>query len=272
MDLRDIRSLLFVPGHRSDRFAKAAASGADAVCVDLEDAVAPADRPAAREALLRLLAQQPAAHRFGVRISAIDTSDGQRDLQALAEAAVAPAFVMLAKTESAAQLRALAAGLPVLPLIALVETATGLHAADDLARAHPQLQALMLGGADLAADLGCALAWEPLLYARSRLVAAAALAKLAIIDVPWLDVADPAGAEAETRRVAALGYTAKALIHPTQVAPVHAGLAPEPQALAHARRIVQAAQGTATAVLVDGRMVDRPVVLAAQRLLQRAGH
>lgn len=272
MDLRDIRSLLFVPGHRGDRFAKAAASGADVVCVDLEDAVAPADRAAARAQVLQFLAAQPAQHRFGLRINAVDTPDGERDLAALAQAQVAPAFVLVAKTESAAQLCRVAATAPASPLIALVETALGLLAADEIARAHPQLQALMLGGADLCADLGCSFAWEPLLYARSRLVAAAAQAKLATIDVPWLGVADAAGAEAEARRVAALGYSAKALIHPAQVAPVHAGLMPAAEAVESARRIVQAAAGSAAAVLVDGRMVDRPVVLAAERLLRRAGH
>lgn len=269
--LRDVRSLLFVPGNRPERYAKAGASGADTVCIDLEDAVPPTERTAARAAALTFLRAQAAGHGYGLRISRLACADGLRDLLAVAEASAAPAFVMLAKTESAAEIAIVAAHLPGVPLIALVESARGLQAAAGIAHAHPQLQALMFGGADLAADMGCAFAWEPLLLARATLVMAAASAGLAAIDVPWLDVADAEGAQAETRRAAALGCTGKALIHPAQVAPVHAGFSPAPEALAWAQRVVQATTADAAAMLVDGRLVDRPVVLAAQRLLRRAG-
>ncbi len=265
------RSLLFVPGHRADRFAKATASGADVVCIDLEDAVPPGERPAARLACLQFLAAQPAGHRCGVRISRLAAPDGLRDVLALADAGAKPAYVMLAKSESADELRLLAAHLPGLPLIALIESARGLTAAMAIASAHAQVQALMLGGVDLAAELGCDVAWEPLLFARSTLVTAAAASAIACIDVPWLDVADADGAREETVRIAALGFSGKSMIHPSQVAPVHAGFAPAPEALERARRVVAAAGVNDAAVLVDGRMVDRPVVLAAQRLLRRAG-
>jgi (S)-citramalyl-CoA lyase len=129
----------------------------------------------------------------------------------------------------------------------------------------------MLGGVDLCVELGCHFAWEPLLMARARLVAAAASAGLLTIDVPWLDVADSEGARAESARVAALGFAAKAVIHPSQVTPVHSGLAPAPEALARAQRIVAAAGADDAAVLLDGRLIDRPVVLAAAQLLRRAG-
>jgi citrate lyase beta subunit len=88
--------------------------------------------------------------------------------------------------------------------------------------------------------------------------------------MPWLDLDDAEGCRAETARVAALGYTAKSLIHPAQVAPVHAGLAPTPQALAQAQRVVDACAHEAGAQRLDGRLVDRPVLLAAQRLLRRS--
>ena len=272
--LRDIRSLLFVPAHQAARFAKAGAAGADVVCIDLEDAVPAAQRPQARAALLEFLSQQPAGHGYGVRISRLGCVDGLRDVLALHEAAAQPAFVMLAKTESAADIAQLASLLPGLPLVALIESARGLHAAAEVAAtraAHPALQALMFGGADLAADLGCEMAWEPLLHARSMLVAAAASAGLAAIDVPWLALEDDAGALAETQRAAALGFSAKALIHPSQVASVHAGLMPAPAAVARARRVMAAAADDDGALRLDGRLVDRPVVLAAQRLLRRAG-
>ena len=285
--LQAARSVLFVPAHRPDRYAKAGASGADRVCIDLEDAVPPAARAAARATLMAWLREQPSAHRYGVRINGLHTADGLRDLLALQEAAARPAFVMLAKAESANDMTLLAAQLPGLPLVALIESACGLRAAADIAAAHPRVQALMLGGADLAADLGCAFAWEPLQQARSALVVAAASVTaaavasatatatasrgLAVWDVPWLDIADAAGCQAETARAVALGFTAKAVIHPTQVAAVHAGLCPTSQALAQARQVVQAARDNAGAFMLDGRLVDRPVLLAAQRVLRLGG-
>ncbi len=272
-ELRHARSLLFVPAHRPERYAKAAASGTDVVCIDLEDAVPPDARPEARQAVIAWLQAQPAGHGFGVRVSRLGSTDGLRDVLALHDAGVQPAFVMLAKTESAAEVTLLGQLLPGLPLIALLESARGLHAACDIAAtasAGIGLQALMFGGADLAADLGCDFSWEALLQARCRLVAAAATQGLASIDVPWLDLGDAEGCRAETARVAALGYTAKSLIHPAQVTPVHAGLAPAPQALAQAQRVVDACAHEAGAQRLDGRLVDRPVLLAAQRLLRRS--
>ncbi len=273
------RSLLFVPADRPDRFAKAIATEADLVCIDLEDAVAPPARAQARREVLQFLAGLPAhsavASRVGVRISSLHTADGLRDVLVLQEAAAPAAFVMLAKTESPAQLALLAAQLPQWPQIALIESAQGLHQAAAIGLSAAQepalLQALMLGAVDLTVDLGCTLAWEPMLHARGALVAAAALAQLGCLDVPWLDIQDSEGARAEAARVAALGFSGKALIHPCQVGPVHAGLAPDDAALQRARRIVQSASADNSAIQLDGRLIDRPVVLAAQRLLRRAG-
>lgn len=270
--LRDARSLLFVPGDRPERYAKAEAAGADLVCIDLEDAVLPPQRAAARLAVLEHLRGRPPGHRSGVRVSAVDTADGLRDLLALADGGVRPAYVMVAKTGDAEHLRVAAALLPGVPLIALIESPGALADARRLAGACPAVQALMLGGADYCAELGAAFAWEPLLHARSALVAAAAAAGIASIDVPFIDLTDEAGLAAETQRVAALGMGAKSCIHPRQVAVVHAALRPSPAALAQAERIVEAARTAGTGALqVDGRLVDRPVVLAAERTLRRAG-
>jgi (S)-citramalyl-CoA lyase len=267
MQLIDARSLLFVPGDRPERFAKAAASGADLVCIDLEDAVAPAAREGARAHVVAFLASQAPGHHFGVRINSLDTADAKQDIAALKHSA--PAWLMLAKTEGAAQLELLALHLPGVPQMALLESATALLAASLIAQAQSPLAALMLGGADLAADLGCEMVWEPLLHARSMLVMAAASRQLAAFDVPCLDVPDLAGTQAETARVAALGFTGKAAIHPTQIAAIHAGLAPNAAALARAQRIVDAAQTNVGAQLLDGRMIDRPLLLSAQRVLRR---
>jgi citrate lyase subunit beta/citryl-CoA lyase/(S)-citramalyl-CoA lyase len=268
------RSLLFVPGSRPERFAKAEDATADLVCIDLEDAVAPMDRPAARRAAVEHLGARPSAHRTGLRVSRLSSADGLRDVLALAEAGARPAFVMLAKADSAEALRLLAAQLPGTPLIALIESPRGVAAAAEIAAAHPQVQALMLGGVDLCVELGARFGWEALLHARGALVQAAAAAGIGCIDVPFLDVADATGLAAETQRVAALGFGAKSCIHPQQVDVVHAALAPAPAELEQAARVVRAAGAAgadAAAVLLDGRLVDRPVVLAAQRLLARAG-
>lgn len=273
--LRTARSLLFVPGARPERFAKAEGTTADLVCIDLEDATPPPERPAARRAVIEHLASLPAGHRTGVRVSRLAAADGLRDVLALADAGAAPAFLMLAKADSAEALRLLAGHLNGTPLIALIESPRGVAAAREIAAAHPQVQALMLGGVDLSAELGARFGWEALLHARSALVHAAAEAGIVCIDVPWLDVADETGLLAETQRVAALGFSAKSCIHPQQVAAVHRALAPAETEIEQARRIVAAA-GTAgldaPAVLLDGRLIDRPVVLAAMRLLARAGH
>lgn len=265
------RSLLFVPGDRPERFAKAGAAGADLVCIDLEDAVAPALRAKARSEVKAFLKAQPVGHAFGVRINRLSSPDSLRDIAALQDAQESsPAFVMLAKAECAHELEFLANQLPGMPLIALIESPRGLSHAAEIG-AMPQVQALMLGGADLAAELGCDFAWEPLLAARQALVAAAARNGVGAIDVPWLDVTDAAGARAETERVAALGFSAKALIHPSQVEPVHAGLMPAEAVVLRARRVVQACADGTAAALLDGRLIDRPVLMAAQRVLRRAG-
>jgi len=270
LSMLSARSFLFVPGHQPARYAKAAAAQADMVCIDWEDAVPASDRPAARLATLGFLPGADPQARFGVRINSLHTADGLIDLLALREAPVPPAWVMLAKVESADTIEQAAELLPGMPFMALLESARGLQQAVAIAHAHPQLMALMLGGADLAADLRCDFAWEPLLHARCTLVAAAASAAVAVFDVPFLALDDPAGALVETRRVAALGFTGKAAVHPSQVAAIHQGMAPSAAALAQARRVVAAAADNTGAIRLDGRLVDRPVVLAAQRLLRRA--
>lgn len=270
--LADLRSLLFVPADRPERYARALASGADAVCIDLEDAVAASARPAARACVVAhfLSTAESVGPLCGLRINGLASRDGLRDIVALQDAGLRPGFVMLAKCEGASDMRLLAAQMPGVPLVALVESVAGLQAAPAIAAAHPSVQALLFGGADFSAQARCAMNWEALLLARSTLAHAAAQAGIACLDVPFLDITDPAGAQTEAARAAALGYTGKALIHPAQVAPVHAGFAPPPDAVERARRIVEAASGVAGAVQLDGRMIDRPVVLGAQRLLRRA--
>ena len=260
-----MRSLLFVPGSRPDRFAKALAAGADPVCVDLEDAVAPDGKADAREAVVGALR---AGDRVGVRVNSVRTEDGSADLTALA-GAPPPAFVMIPKSEDPGDIAAAIHAVDV-PVIALVETAEGLRNAWDIAAAEG-VSAVMFGGGDYAAELGIAMEFEALLFARSQIVAAAARARVPAIDVPWLDVSDPAGLKRETERVKALGYKAKACIHPAQLEIVNAVFTPSPDEIASAKAILQAleeAQGGAA--LLNGKLIEKPVALGARRTLEAA--
>lgn len=265
------RSLLFVPGHRPDRFEKALDSNADLVCIDLEDAVPVAQKADARSAVCEFLARcEPRVlERLVIRISAATSDEGRADLHALSSARL-PARLMLAKTENAEEI-AEAAGLLGQPVrwIALIESASGLLGMEAICR-DSVLDAVMFGGGDFAAQVGAEFAWEPLLWARSQMAVIAAAYRLPVIDVPFLDVRDPQGLESETRRVAALGFSAKAAIHPAQIDAIHRGFAPTAEALGQAREIVRAfEQAQGGAVVVDGRMVDQPIVDSARKLIAR---
>ncbi|HYD69817.1 itaconate degradation C-C-lyase RipC [Azospirillum sp.] len=268
------RSWLFTPATKADRFDRAAEAGADVLIIDLEDAVAPADKAGARTAALDWLAK-PADGRIGraLRVNAPTTAFGLEDLLALARSDARPDVVVIPKTESPDVLRLVDglladAGKPT-RLVALVESARGIANADAIAQATPRLEALFFGAADLAADLGAEVAWEPLLGARSRVVVAAAQAGIAVIDSPFFSITDEDGLAVEVRAAVRMGFTAKAAIHPKQVAAINAALTPTPDQVAQARRIlVENAKGVG---IVDGRMIDEAVARKARRVLAAAG-
>lgn len=265
------RSYLFVPGDRPERFDKAMASGADAVILDLEDAVAPPAKAAARKAVQAWLAT---ASRSGpqlvVRINAADTAEHAADVTACA--AAAPHAVMCPKAHDAGALSALAQRLgPHVALLPLIESAAGFEQAAAIARA-PQVQRLVFGSIDFQLDLGIEGEGEELLFFRSQLVLVSRLADLAApVDGVSTTLDDPAVLRADAQRARRLGFGAKLCIHPKQVAPVHAAFTPDAQQLDWARRVLAAAAAAGgAAVQLDGRMVDRPVILAAERVLARA--
>ena len=269
-----IRSLLFVPGNRPDRFHKALASEADLICIDLEDAVPLAEKDTAFSAVQSFLSTlEPAQrNRVVVRINPLSTQLGECELAGFS--ACPPAYLMLAKCQSTEEVeRAVRALQGRSKLIGLIESLSGLMQAAEIARSSKSLVALMFGGADLAAELGCDFSYEPLLLARCQLVQAAALAGVQLLDVPFVDLQDQEALQQETRQVRALGFTGKAAIHPKQVQLIHQALQPNSEQLVYARKVVAAAfSESAEAVLVvDGKMVDRPVVLTCQRILAYAG-
>lgn len=271
------RSVLFVPAVRPDRFAKAVATGADAVCVDLEDGVAFARKDEARGKALALLADRaPTRAEVVLRINEPESDPGERDIEALLASGVRPDALMVPKVGGPDTLRALerrlAPGLPGLPLVVQIETARGLAAVEAVAAASPRVAVLFFGAVDLSAELGCVIEWDALLHARSRVVAAAALAEVDAMDTPFMDVGAPSRLEEEARATRRLGFTGKAAIHPTQVPIIQAAFSPAPEAVAWARRIVAAYEANAGGVLlVDGKLVERPVIASARRILDAAG-
>jgi len=194
---------------------------------------------------------------------------------ALLAAAVRPDALMIPKVSGPDTIRALEArlapALEGLPLVVQIETARGLAAAEAIATASPNVAVLFFGAVDLSAELGCAIEWDALLYARSRVVAAAALAGVAAMDTPFMDVAATEQLGDEARAVRRLGFTGKAAIHPTQVSVIQAAFSPDADELAWARRVVEAYEANKGGVLlVDGKLVERPVIASAQRILATA--
>lgn len=261
------RSLLFVPGDRPERFAKAASSGADAVIIDLEDSVPAAHKARARAHVVDWLASNPVY----VRVGAAGTADFDADLAMLAGTR-APAAVVLPKAESPDQVEQVAArvGRDV-PVIALVESAAGLMRAAAIVD-HRSVGQLAFGNLDFAADCGITVRGPDeleLLATRSHLVWVSRAAGLpGPIDGVTADVTDDTAVEHDTTRAARLGFTGKLCVHPRQVDVVHRALRPSAQEIAWAERVLDSvSEGVA---VVDGSMVDRPVLLRAQWIRARA--
>lgn len=323
-----VRSILFVPGDRPDRYGKALSAGADAICIDLEDAVAPGAKAGARESVARFLArretpgptgaapahaaptgaapahaapahaaqtdatQTDAAPAHGrqplviVRVNDPGSDEGARDAASLAAGPPPDAF-MIPKVTTDAGIRDARRLLGDVPLIPIIETVRGLENVADIgaagpaiagpaiagpAAAAPAVAALIFGGFDLSVELGAEPEWEPLLYARSRVVHAAALSGIEAIDMPSRDLRDMTGLRDEAAKARRLGFAGKVAVHPAQIPAIHEVFTPSPEEVERARRIVEADRAAGgAAVALDGRMVDRPVVEAARRMLARAG-
>ena len=272
------RTLLFVPGNRPERFAKALLSGADGVVLDLEDSVGPADKPNAREAIAAALRDAANAANatvpMVVRINGQSTGAGCEDLAWLARLPP-PAGVMLAKAESARQLEAVWQALPGLAILPLIESAAGFLALAEIGSA-PGVLRLVVGHIDFMADTGirCGDDGRELDTLRFTVAVQTRANRLApAIDGVTVAFEDDARLRADTRRALNFGFGAKLCIHPRQVPLVHATMVPSDAELQWARRVLAvdtASEGAA--VQLDGRMVDLPVVLQARLTLARAGN
>jgi citrate lyase subunit beta/citryl-CoA lyase len=257
------RSYLFVPGDRPERYAKALAAGADAVIIDLEDAVAPSAKEAARNALRAWLTPEQAVL---VRVNSADTAWFADDLALAGLPGVAGIVLPKAeRPETIARLMQQGAQ-AVLPLI---ESALGFHNALELAR-QPGVERLLFGSIDFSVDLGLTEGVEELQYFRSQLVLVSRLAGiLPPVDGVTTTLDDLTRITDDTRRARRNGFGGKLCIHPRQVAPVNAAFAPSAEEAAWAARVLQAVENTdGAAVALDGKMVDRPVILQAQAIME----
>lgn len=257
MEPLSFRAPLFVPGNRPERFAKAALSGADAVILDLEDAVPAAAKDVARAGLTTTFTELPVV----VRVNASGTPWHDADVAVAASLNVAA--IMLPKSERIEDLARIAAQRPV---IALVETVAGVAGARALA-ASGHVTRLAFGSVDYAADLGCDHVSEALAAARAEIVFASRLARLLPpLDGVTTELKDYAATEDDARRAAMLGFGGKLAIHPRQVEGICAAFRPDPEQVEWAQRVLAGGEG---AVSVDGAMVDEPVRNRARNILAR---
>ena len=258
------RSLLFVPGNRPERFTKAVEAGADLVCIDLEDAVAPDAKAEAREAAMAFL-RDTDSERVSVRVNAPGSAEVTEDIAALAGLELP--FVMVPKVDRVEDLDALGTDLPLMPV---VESGMGMLNAASIF-AHERVRMALFGGGDYSADLGTPMSFEAFHYARSHLAACGAAFEVAVFDVPYLDVHDVEGGEADTKRVAGLGIHSRAAIHPKQIAAIHAAYTPSDEEVAAAFDLKAAYEASGgNAALHKGKLIEAPMLRAAERVLERA--
>ena len=272
--LQPRRSFIFAPGLRPELYPKALASGADIVCVELEDGIAPHDKDEAREKTMVLFAEPQAddgVERI-VRINCLRSAVGLDDVQAILATDMPPPALMLPKVISPDEVVWLDDLLTErghdTRLHIIIEMNAGLEAVFDIARASPRIDALFFGGVDMAADLRCKNAWEPLLYARSRVVHAAASIGVDAVDVPYLDLEDLEGMKVAARQARDLGFSGKGAIHPKQIADLNAVFTPSAKEVARARKVLAAFEEANTGlVVVDGKLIEKPVIREMQRIL-----
>lgn len=268
------RSFIFTPGLKPEMYPKALACGADIVCVELEDGIAPKDKAEARRNAMALFAEPQADDGIEriVRINCLREAFGLSDVQAVLETDTPPPALMLPKVCTPDEViwldNLLTERGHATRLHVIIETNPGLEAVHDIARASPRIDALFFGGVDMAAELRCKNAWEPLLYARSRVVHAAASIGVDAIDVPFLDLEDPEGMEYAAGLALDLGFGGKGSIHPKQIPILNSVFTPDQAQVDHARRVINAFEEADTGlVVIDGKLIEKPVLREMHRIL-----
>ncbi|MEM9129819.1 MAG: CoA ester lyase [Pseudomonadota bacterium] len=271
---RPRRSFIFTPGLRPEMFPKALVSGADIVCVELEDGIAPKDKAAARKNALALFEKPQAddgVERI-VRINSMRERFGIEDVQAVLASQTPPPALMMPKVRTPDEVvmldHLLSEAGHETRLHVIIETNAGLETCYDIAQCSDRIDALFFGAVDMAAELRCENAWEPLLYARSKVVHAAAAAGLDAIDVPFLDLDNPDGQRQEAIHARNLGFAGKGAVHPKQIAALNEAFTPSAESIARARRVIAEFEAADTGlVVIDGKLIEKPVLRNMYRIV-----
>ena len=272
--IRPRRSFIFTPGLRPDMFPKALASGADIVCVELEDAIAPKDKAEARQKALALFEGSQAddgVERI-VRINSMRERFGIEDVNAVLASKTPPPALMMPKVRTPDEVvmldQLLTEASHATRLHVIIETNEGLEAAFEIAKCSSRIDAMFFGGVDMAAELRCKNTFESMIYARSRVVHASAAAGLDVIDVPFLDLDDPEGMRVEAEKVRDLGFSGKGSVHPKQIAALNEVFTPTQAQIARARRITTEFEAADTGlVVIDGKLIEKPVLRDMYRIV-----
>ncbi len=266
-NIKPRRCLLYMPASRLEIYPKAVASGADVVCVDLEDATADDAKDAVRaETIAHFAEDKPGGTvERTVRINGLRTREGLADLIALAEAPAAPDGILIPKVKAAEEIRIardiLAPVHPDLKFHIQIETNDGLKNAHEIAKASHKVASLVFGGFDMSASLRVEPGWDALLYARQSLVHTAARANIDLLDMPFFGLDDPDGLAAETTRARDIGFTGKCAIHPKQVEIINTAFTPDADEVARAKDLIAKFEARDQAfTIIDGVIMEKPVV------------
>ncbi|MBC8409482.1 MAG: HpcH/HpaI aldolase/citrate lyase family protein [Rhodobacterales bacterium] len=271
---RPRRSFIFTPGLKPEMFPKALVSGADMVCIELEDGIAPKDKEEARAKALKLF-EVPQAD-DGVerilRINSMRERFGIEDVLAILATDTPPPSLMMPKVRSPDEIVMLDQLLTErghkTRLHVIIETNAGLEAAYEIANCSSRIEAMFFGGVDMAAELRCENNWQQLIYARSRVVHAAASAGLDVIDVPYLNLQDLDGMCDEAQKAKSLGFAGKGSVHPKQIGALNDIFTPSNDDIARARRIIKTFEEADTGlVVIDGKLIEKPVMREMYRIV-----
>ena len=272
--IRPRRSFIFTPGLKPEMFPKAMASGADMVCIELEDGVAPKDKDNARKHALSFFEKPHDNERieFVLRINCMRSAFGINDLQAILSSKTPPSGLMIPKVNSPEEIfwidELLDEAGHKSKLHVIIETNAGLEAAFEIAQSSSRIEALYFGGVDMSAELRCKNTWDSLFFARSKLVHAAANAEIDAIDVPFLDLTDPEGMKQEAILARDLGFSGKGAIHPKQITILNEVFTPELDRVEHAKKILKTFDEANTGLVVlEGKLIEKPVLREMQRIL-----
>ena len=259
---------LFVPANKLDWIEKAERSEADALIIDLEDSVPLEEKSKTRDSLVEYLSSQEISKPFFIRTNPLTSQEGRKDSSSFGTKKKNFLGLMTPKIERLDELKDLP---DTLKITLLIETPLAIENLASLA-SDIRVNGIALGGADLSAELGSDMSWDSLLYARSRILAYASINGVFSIDSPFMQIDDLEGLEEESRRAKSLGFTSKFAIHPNQIEIIRRNFLPTDQEIEEAKEIIKAfANSDGGAIVVNGKMVDEPVVKLMKKKLMLAG-